>query len=435
MALPRAQEAPRHSWAFRRRRFANWFPLGLTYATFYMGRYNLYNANPELCKQFNWSNEQIGWIITAGFWTYALSLLFNGPLTDKIGGKRAMLIGAAGTLAMNLAIGLMLGLSGWPFKVLITMAMLFAVNSYFQSFGAISIVKVNAHWFHVRERGVFGAIFGAMIQGGYYLAYGVGGFILVHLPLQYVFLIPSAAIGLMALIDIFALKDTPQQAGFPELETHDASFGDDAPVDWAFIVKKIFTNPILITIALAEFCTGFVRSGVLAWWTKYLDNVFQVGKDTAIFRFVSTGIPLAGIAGGFLSGFLSDKVFGSRRPPVAFLFYCGQVVFLFVLAHAGHPWAAAALIVTVNFFINGVHGILSGTSSMDFGGRKGAASATGMLDGCQYLAAGFVGFAMGRLLDTLGWGAWAYSIMGFAVIGAFLMTRLWRAVPSSAIKG
>jgi OPA family glycerol-3-phosphate transporter-like MFS transporter len=93
------------------------------------------------------------------------------------------------------------------------------------------------------------------------------------------------------------------------------------------------------------------------------------------------------------------------------------------------------LIVTVNFFINGVHGILSGTSSMDFGGRKGAASATGMLDGCQYLAAGFVGFAMGHLLDTLGWGAWAYSIMGFAVIGALLMTRLWRAVPSSAIKG
>ncbi|MDZ7262819.1 MAG: MFS transporter, partial [candidate division KSB1 bacterium] len=318
------KEKPQYDRAFRRRRFANWFPLGLTYATFYMGRYNLYNANPELCKEFNWSNEQIGWVVTAGFWTYAISLLFNGPLTDKIGGKKAILIGAVGTLLMNLAIGLMLGLTGWPFKILMSLALMFAVNAYFQSFGAISIVKVNAQWFHVRERGVFGAIFGAMIQGGYWLAYGVGGIILTHLPLQYVFLIPSGAIALMALIDTFILKDTPVQAGFPELETHDASYGDVAPVNWGFIVKKIFTNPILVTIAAAEFCTGFVRSGILAWWTKYLDSFFHIGKDTTIFEFIAIGIPVAGILGGFVSGFMSDKVFGSRRPPVAFIFYCGQ---------------------------------------------------------------------------------------------------------------
>ena len=30
-----------HTPAFRRRRFANWFPMGLTYALLYMGRYNL----------------------------------------------------------------------------------------------------------------------------------------------------------------------------------------------------------------------------------------------------------------------------------------------------------------------------------------------------------------------------------------------------------
>ena len=30
-----------HSDAFRRRRVANWLPLGMTYAFLYMGRYNL----------------------------------------------------------------------------------------------------------------------------------------------------------------------------------------------------------------------------------------------------------------------------------------------------------------------------------------------------------------------------------------------------------
>jgi ABC-type antimicrobial peptide transport system permease subunit len=37
------------------------------------------------------------------------------------------------------------------------------LNMYFQSFGAVSIVKVNAPWFHVRERGLLGGVFGLVI--------------------------------------------------------------------------------------------------------------------------------------------------------------------------------------------------------------------------------------------------------------------------------
>ena len=33
------------------------------------------------------------------------------------------------------------------------------------------LTKVNSHWFHVRERGVFGAIFGILISLGVYFAF------------------------------------------------------------------------------------------------------------------------------------------------------------------------------------------------------------------------------------------------------------------------
>jgi OPA family glycerol-3-phosphate transporter-like MFS transporter len=46
-----------------------------------------------------------------------------------------------------------------------------ALNMYFQSFGAVSIVKVNAPWFHVRERGVLGGLFGILISLGLYFSY------------------------------------------------------------------------------------------------------------------------------------------------------------------------------------------------------------------------------------------------------------------------
>jgi sugar phosphate permease len=57
-------------------------------------------------------------------------------------------------------------------------SVLYAVNMYFQSFGAVSIVKVNAHWFHVTERGGFSGIFGTMISSGIFLAFTVNAWLL-----------------------------------------------------------------------------------------------------------------------------------------------------------------------------------------------------------------------------------------------------------------
>src|SRR5260221_13733480 len=134
---------PDHSQAYRGRRAATWFPLGLTYATFSMGRYNFNVFKGQFGEMFHFAKAQVGIIATAGFWTYALSVIFNGPLADKFGGKRAILIGAVGAAALNLAIGAMF-LSGWQTKLIVSMSLLYAVNCYFQSFGALSVVKVNA---------------------------------------------------------------------------------------------------------------------------------------------------------------------------------------------------------------------------------------------------------------------------------------------------
>jgi len=71
------------SW-FMVRRFINWFPLGMTYAFLYMGRYNLNVSKNALGTLM--SKEAFGIIFAAGTLTYALSFLVNGPLVDRIGG-------------------------------------------------------------------------------------------------------------------------------------------------------------------------------------------------------------------------------------------------------------------------------------------------------------------------------------------------------------
>jgi OPA family glycerol-3-phosphate transporter-like MFS transporter len=91
--------------------------------------------------------------------------------------------------------------------------------------------------------------------------------------------------------------------------------------------------------------------------------------------------------------------------------------------------AAACCLVALSFCVNGAHGMISGAASMDFGGRKAAATAAGMFDGMQYLAGAFVGMGVGYITTRWGWGAWHWAPIPFALAGAYLMSRLWNAVP------
>ncbi len=420
-----------HSDAYRRRRFLNWFPLGVTYAAYYMGRYNLNASSTTMMANFHLTKAEFGMIGTAGFWTYALAVAFNGPLADRIGGKKSILIGAAGAAALNLIIGLLF-LNGWQTKLIVGMSLLYAVNCYFQSFGALSVVKVNAPWFHVKERGIFGGVFGIMISSGYFLALTVGGWILSYMPWYWVFLVPSMLLAVMFFVDYFLVKDKPSQAGFADFDTGDATSKDadkDKPVDFAYLVRRVFSNPVILTIIAAEFCTGFVRQGVVFWYVPFLKEVHGIEHGTTLYSIASTGITVGGILGGLLCGYLSDHVFQSRRPPVAFIFYIGQIVALLLLGAATSPTVAAFLIPFTVMWVFGVHGMLSATSAMDFGGTKAVATVTGICDGVQYIASGLTGFFLGGVLDKYGWGVWTWVIIPFAVVGALLMTRLWNETP------
>src|SRR6185503_5979952 len=90
---------------FRPRRGLNWTVLGLMYASYYMCRYNFRFATPGMIKDFGFDEVQITGMLSAWSIAYGTGQLVNGLLTDRIGGKAAMLIGAAGAITMNLIFG------------------------------------------------------------------------------------------------------------------------------------------------------------------------------------------------------------------------------------------------------------------------------------------------------------------------------------------
>ena len=145
-----------------------------------MGRYNIIVAKPALGTLM--SKEDLGIIFGVGTLVYTLSFLVNGPLIDrKLGGKRGMIISAVGASLANVALGVLTWLivvKHLKVNLVASYSVLYGINMYFQSFGSMSIIKVKAYWFHVRERGVFGAIFGTLISVGVYFAFDWGGSII-----------------------------------------------------------------------------------------------------------------------------------------------------------------------------------------------------------------------------------------------------------------
>jgi OPA family glycerol-3-phosphate transporter-like MFS transporter len=457
-------DRPTHTPEFRRRRAVNWLSLGILYAFFYMTRYNYTVVAPELADILGWKNTDLGVFETMMPLVYGLSVVLNGPFADRIGGKKAFLFGAVGVALMNFLFGLSnlaisspavwegagmlrhvvvppvlrFGLSGGTLLTL--MAVVWGINGFFQSFGALSIVKVNAQWFHVRERGTFSGIFGVLIRLGLLLAFQGVPLILLVLPWQYGFWVPGACVAVMFFVNWRWMEDSPKDAGLGEFDTGD-EVTDEGPSSLRYVLAKVFASRVTWMIAIGSMMIGFVRRSVVdAWWPKYFVDYFGADKSgfaTYLPYIIATwGIALAGIAGGFIFGIASDRSFGGRRAPVILFGFLGMALILTLfgvsdLLHLG-PIVASCCLVLLSFCVNGAHGMIGGAASMDFGGKKAAATAAGMFDGMQYLAGAFVGVGVGYITTNWGWEAWHWAPIPFALAGVWVMSRLWNVVPRRA---
>jgi OPA family glycerol-3-phosphate transporter-like MFS transporter len=462
-----------HSDGFMMRRFINWFPLGMTYAFLCMGRYNIIVAKGALGSLM--SNSDLGIIFSVGNLVYALSFVVNGPIIDKkLGGKNAMLISVIGVSLANIALGVLCWLiiaKHIKANLVLSFSLLYAINMYFQSFGSMAIIKVKAYWFHVRERGVFGAIFGTLISVGIYFAFDWGSaivkqtkagatgwlhdiFVSASNPLDAtwaLFYIPAIILIFWLVLDVWLIKNTPEEAGFPHLDTSDASSGQ-MHVEFSVkdLLKKVFASRLMLLIACVELASGVFRYSMTQWYSIFGGDVKQTGAEyfathwgwfTCVF----------GIVGGFSGGLISDKLFHSRRgPPVAvlcaFVLVTSSVMALVLFTQPQTVGWSAVFIVMASI---GVTSLMSGTAATDFGGRKATATSMGIINAFAYAGNSLQSFCIGYLVPEkngganqivpgLGWTrTWEWLpvfVIPFAVIGLIIAIKIWHDLPEATRK-
>jgi MFS transporter, OPA family, glycerol-3-phosphate transporter len=429
-ASPPSPALPQFPPGFRARRGLNWGFLGLLYTSFYMCRYNFSIANKAISEEFGFSRAQMGYIITIALFAYACGQIINGLLTDHIGGKKAMLIGAAGTIVMNILFGAasfagMLGL----------FVAIRGLDGYMQAFGAPGMVKINAAWFRHRERGRFSGIFGFMINLGRLGIFTLGpallaGFTilgLIHIPplhWRWLFWAPSIVCALVAVGMALTVAETPEEVGFHGvIPDETAPTADGVRAEFGQVFRAIVTNPVVWITACAYACTGAVRQAVDQWFPRYMQDLYEVDLKSAKFQFLAFLIPLVASAGSLMSGYISDTLFKGRRAPVAATLYFLETAIILLAAQFHTANAAILFLVLISFTANSTHSILGSAAPMDIGGRRMAGFALGLIDSFQYFGGSLAGYFLGQLLDK-SLGNYFYFMAPFGLIGGLLMLTI-----------
>lgn len=452
---------------FRARRGLNWSSLGLMYAAYYMCRYNFRFATPGMQTEFGFTTTQIADMLAIWSLTYGTGQLVNGLLCDKIGGKRSMQIGAFGAIVVNLVMGivplLVIGgalaaaakFCGLPAKdpAFLAISVVWLVNGWFQSFGAPGMVKINAAWFRRTERGTFAGIFGFMIQLGQVVSsklsplilngFSLGILVLAPGQWRWLFILPPMVTLAAAIFMSLAAKATPEEAGFPGVIEDELDNTAGVTVSLRESFKTIFTHPLVWFYAAAYACTGAVRSTSDQLSILYFQEQLGMNMKTNIPRAVVTTLalmPMAAVAGSFLSGWISDRYFKGHRSPVAMVLYfleasvIGSSAVLLLKGWVGPTPAGiitgCGILIVISLTANSTHSIVGAAAPMDIGGKKMAGFAAGVIDSFQYYGGAVSLFVTGRVLDATkaehGWLFWYVIMTGFGILGGCSMFLVMR---------
>jgi OPA family glycerol-3-phosphate transporter-like MFS transporter len=82
-------------------------------------------------------------------------------------------------------------------------------------------------------------------------------------------------------------------------------------------------------------------------------------------------------------------------------------------------------VTLIGFLLIGPYAYLGGAIALDFGGKRGSATACGIIDGIGYLGGVLGGAGFAGLLRSEGW-AGSFTILAFIAWGTCLIAVLFR---------
>ncbi len=406
------------------------------YAMFYFVRKNFSFAIPLLNEEYGISNASFGIIMTLGGLIYGVSKFVNGILADRTNPRWHLAIGLAICVLTSFLFGFADKIStfftgstqGEVFirGMVIVMGVLYIINQIFQGCGFAPCNHLMVSWVPPKELATKMSIWNTSHSVGAFVVAVICGYLTRW---QLCFWVPAAIACVGVFFVILTLRDTPKSVGLPELPKVkgelDESEHKDPKAFKAFLMKKVFLNPVIWVLAVTDLFVYIVRFAILDWGPSMLTDMGLspelTGWTVAIFE-------VAGCAGMLCAGYISDKFFKSRSQRVcaiemALVAVC--LIALHFIQDAGLPVLFLVILALAGFLIYGPQALL-GVTAANIATKKAASSAVGLIGLMSYLSTIITGWGFGALADRFGGWSWIFITMGaLAVVGAVLILSLW----------
>ena len=390
---------------FRRYQWRMLFAAMFCYLFFYTGRQTFGFAIPGLQKEFGLSKEMLGWASAALLWSYAIGQAINGNLADKYGGRRVMTAGAILSCAANWVTSFAIG-----FK---TLAIPWGVNGYFQALGWAPGGKVLSNWWGVTERGkVFGLYtFAAGCASVLSFVTSLIVIEVMQLDWRWIFRLPVLLMLAGGIVFYLVARDRPQDLGFepPKTGVKDARDQESALASGVMETSlqrymAVLKNWRLLVASVSIGFQNAARYGLLVWVpVHFLGANWAKAPDALINpKWISVALPVGMALGALSNGWISDRLFGSKRShAIALYMVLGALTSIWMYTMAGPSMGAIAVLFLAGFF---VYGPASSFWALcpDLVGAKRAGTATGVMNFFSYLFAGLGEPLIGRILDHSG---------------------------------
>jgi OPA family sugar phosphate sensor protein UhpC-like MFS transporter len=407
--------------------------ITLGYGLVYTCRLALSMVKKPLIDEGIFSPTELGLIGSALFYTYAAGKLVNGFLADHANVRLFFAFGVLVSACLNVAMG---------FSTLLWLSVaLWALNGWFQGFGAPAGVVALAQWFGNRERGRFYGIWSTAHSIGEGLTFVVVGAVVAALGWRAGFWVPGLTCIAVAGGIYWLMRDRPRTLGLPTVADwrNDHWDGSRAATQTPSNVLRqqlgVLRIPAIWVLALSSALMYVTRYAINSWGVLYLQEARGYSLvEAGSFLMAST---LAGIVGCLAFGFISDKVFEARRPLANLLFAAFELAGLLLVFYGPREagWLTVAFIL-YGVGLNGLVTSLGGLFAVDIAPKRVAGAVMGVVGIFSYIGAALQEHASGWLIErgmTVVDGARHYDFgpastlwIGSSVISMLLVATLWR---------
>ena len=399
------------------------------YTVYYFTRKNISPALPLISEKLDIDLVQLGILSSVFYVVYGIGKFISGLFADKANIRVFMAIGLFAASCIHLFIGYL--------NSLYAIVFFWGLNGAFQSMGFPPIAKGLVHWFSPSERATKWTILSSSHTAG---TFGVGLIIAGIINLynkgivgwEAIFYVPGIIGCLTAIFLFIALRDRPISIGLPEIEDFK---NDRAPVEliennnshWSILKKHIFTNRYLWILSFANMFIYIIRFGTLDWSTTFLYDAKGIDKvSVAIFW---TLMPLAGIPGGIVAGYLADRFWKGRCVPINVLYLIlltFSIIGFYVYAGPDNIIITGTFLLLIGFLIDGPQNLISGVQASRVTVKEAISGACGMTGFFGYVGATFSGIGLAYITEMFGWIGMYSTCALSSVICILLVMLTWK---------